>query len=183
MAASWDPQTNTTCAYLQCKSEPEEQSMNRMKKYLATLVSTALHPVILPIIIMDLETDLTLRDDTVYHKEISDIEDDTGGVGPALDVFALDLPKIVSRLNQASVFLSKIERECETTLLHLEKARAMIMTVRDLCPALEKQSQRLIRHADHLIQSRKNVFFRLQNLQRRSQTRLSLVCVQHGSIK
>jgi hypothetical protein len=164
-----------TYAYLQCKSDPEEQSMNRLKKYLTTLAPTALHPLMIPVIIMDLETDLTLRDDTVYHEMISNIEDNTGGDVPALDVFALDLPMIVSQLNRASVFVSKIERECETTLLHMDKARVMILAIQDLRPNLEKQSRRLIRHVDLLLQSRKNVFFRLQNLQKRTQTRLSLV--------
>jgi len=142
-----------------------------------------MHPMLLPVLIMDLETNLTLRDDERWTSEINRVEnetrqrpDDTETVDP-LD---LDLPSIVQRLNGCSVFLSLIERESEAVLLHLDQARRVILDLQsDLqstSPKLGEAARTLIRHVDFLIDSRKSLFLRLQNLQRRSQTQLAFVC-------
>jgi len=139
--------------------------------------------MLLPVLIMDLETNLTLRDDERWTSEINRVEnetrqrpDDTETVDP-LD---LDLPSIVQRLNGCSVFLSLIERESEAVLLHLDQARRVILDLQsDLqstSPKLGEAARTLIRHVDFLIDSRKSLFLRLQNLQRRSQTQLAFVC-------
>jgi uncharacterized protein YfcZ (UPF0381/DUF406 family) len=174
MAASWDPKTNTTYAYLHCRADPDERSIERLKTFLREMAPTALDPVLLPVLVMDLETDLTLRDDFTFHCEILDIEAKTGGGGEA-DILAFDLHSIVQSLNASSVFLSKIERDCESALLHLEKAKKMISETAEMCSLITKQSETLHRHVEFLIDSRKDIFYRLQNLQRRSQTRLALV--------
>ena len=124
---------------------------------------------------MDLETDGTLRDDEGWTSEISDIESETSGEEP--DVLELNLSAIVQRLNAGSVFLSKIERECETVLLHLEKAQKMILDVLELSFIMQRPGNVLMKHVTHLVDSRKNLSFRLQNLQQRSQTRLALVSI------
>jgi hypothetical protein len=173
MAASWDPKTNTTYAYLHCRADPEEGSIDRIKRFLYEMAPTALHPILLPILVMDLETDLTLRDDSILHSDVLNIETKTSG--GIVDILELDLPSMVENLNATSVFISKIERDCESALLHLEKAKTMISEITVLCSLITKPSNTLRRHVDFLIDSRKDVFCRLQNLQRRTQTRLALV--------
>jgi hypothetical protein len=135
--------------------------------------------MLLPVLIIDLETNLTLRDDEGWTSEINEIENetkqrpyDTKTVEP-LD---LDLSSIVRRLNWCSIFLSLIERESEAVLVHLDQARRVISDLQSTSPRLEGPTRALIRHVDFLINSRKNLFLRLQNLQRRSQTQLAFVC-------
>jgi hypothetical protein len=179
VAASWDPERSITCAFLHCTSNPEFESIPRIKRFLTKTAPLAMHPMLLPVLIIDLETNLTLRDDESWTSEINQVENetrqrpyDTKTVEP-LD---LDLPSIVQRLNGCSIFLSLIERESEAVLLHLDQARRVISDLQSTSPRLEKPTRALIRHVDFLINSRKNLFLRLQNLQRRSQTQLAFVC-------
>jgi len=128
---------------------------------------------------MDMETDLTLGDDEDLTLEINKIENETRQaprVAQAVDPLDLDLPSIVQRLNGGSVFLSLIERESEAVLLHLDQARGMILSLESDSPGHKKSTDVLIRYIDFMINSRKNLFLRLQNLQRRSQTQLAFVC-------
>jgi len=113
------------------------------------------------------------EDDVHWTNEVKDIESETRE--GSLSVLELDVSAIVQRLNAASVCLSKIQRDCEAALFHLEKAQKMIRDVRDISPSLANSSDALMKHVTFLVDSRKDVFMRLQNLQRRSQTRLTLV--------
>jgi hypothetical protein len=144
-----------------------------------------MHPLLLPILIIDLETTLTLNDDEGWTSEINDIEEETNQnpniAAESVETLDLDLPSIVQRLNGCSVFLSLIERESEAVLLHLEQVRSMISELQSMLPRLRQSSNRLIRHVDFLTNSRKNLLFRLQNLQRRSQTQLAFVCSHSGN--
>jgi hypothetical protein len=173
IAASWDPKSNITHAYLHCRAPADFQCISLYKEFLIRTATSSLHPVLLPVLVMDLETDGTLRDDEEWTSEISDIEDETSE--EELDVLELNLSAIMQRLNAGSVFLSKIERECETVLLHLEKAQKMILDVLDLSSIMQRPGNVLMKHVTHLVDSRKNLSFRLQNLQQRSQTRLAFV--------
>jgi hypothetical protein len=138
----------------------------------------AMHPILVPVLIMDLETNLTLRDDENWTNELRQIENETTQEPSncrRVDPFELDLPSIVQRLNGCSVFLSLIERESETVLIHLDHARRVISELQ--CTHLKGPSRLLERHVEFLIESRKNVLLRLQNIQRRSQTQLQFVCI------
>ena len=71
-----------------------------------------LHPLLLPVLIMDLETNLALRDDGRWTREINEIEDETGRRlydSEVVNPLNLDLSSIMQRLNGCSVFLSLIE--------------------------------------------------------------------------
>jgi hypothetical protein len=139
----------------------------------------AMHPILLPVLIMDLETNLSLRDDERWTSEINSIENETTqrpDIEKTADPPSLDLSSILQRLNGCSVFLSLIERESEVVLLHLDQARGMISDLQSTSPRLGESSRTLTRHIDFLINSRKSLFPRLQNLQRRSQTQLAFVC-------
>jgi len=129
---------------------------------------------------MDLETTLTLNDDESWTSEINDIEEETRQkpniAAKPLDPHGLDLPSIIQRLNGCSIFLSLIERESEAVLLHLEQARSMISDFQSTTPRLKQSSKGLARHVDFLVNSRKNLLVRLQNVQRRSQIQLAFVC-------
>jgi hypothetical protein len=142
-----------------------------------------MHPILLPVIIMDLETALTLNDDDAWTSEINDIEEETRQkpniVMNPLNPHGLDLSSIIQRLNGCSVFLSLTERESEAVLLHLEQARRMILELQSMSAALRQPTKGLVSHIDFLVNSRKNLFIRLQILQRRSQTQLAFVCVQN----
>jgi hypothetical protein len=179
VAAFWDSEKSITYAFLHCTSEPDRESIPRIKRFLAKLIQLAMHPMLLPILIMELETDLTLGDDEGWTAEIKKIENETRqepNAAKTVDPLGLDLPSIVQRLNACSVFLSLIERESEAVLLHLDQARKLISDLQSISPSLRQSSNMLIRHIDFLINSRKSLFLRLQNLQRRSQTQLAFVC-------
>lgn len=185
VAASWDPETNTTYAVLHCASNPDEESIPRIKRFLTKMAPLAMHPMLLPVLIMDLETNLTLRDDERWTGEINDIESETRQRPYAVenvDPVDLDLGSIVQRLNGCSVFLSLIERESEAVLLHLDQARTAISELQSTSPRLGESTRILTRHVEFLIHSRKTLFMRLQNLQRRSQTQLAFVCSRHTDI-
>ncbi|KAH6691097.1 hypothetical protein BKA61DRAFT_285199 [Leptodontidium sp. MPI-SDFR-AT-0119] len=174
LAAFWDSEKNITYAFLQCDPGSNRDSIPRLKRFLAKSAPQALHPLLVPVLIMDLETNLTLRDDERWTAEIRNVESETGQEpdcrAKTLDPFDLDLPGIVQRLNGCSVFLSLIERESEVVLLHLDQALNMISDLQSMSPNLRKSSNQLTGHVNFLISSRKNLFLRLQNLQRRSQT-------------
>ncbi|KAI9869101.1 MAG: hypothetical protein M1813_002925 [Trichoglossum hirsutum] len=176
VAASWDPERNITYAFMHCTSEPDRGSIPRIKRFLTGVAPRVMHPILLPLLIMDMETDLTLGDDEDWTLEINKIENETRQaprVAQAVDPLDLDLPSIVQRLNGCSVFLSLIERESEAVLLHLDQARGMILSLESDLPGHKKSTDMLIRYIDFMINSRKNLFLRLQNLQRRSQTQLA----------
>jgi hypothetical protein len=110
-----------------------------------------MHPMLLQILIMDLETDLTLGDDEGWMTEIKKVENGTRqkpNAAKSLDLLDLDLPSIVQRLNGCSVFLSLNERESETVLLHLDQARRVISDLELTSPTLRQSSNMLIRHIE-----------------------------------
>jgi hypothetical protein len=185
MAASWDPQKNITNALLHCTSRAHYESIARLKRCLTQSAPLFIHPMLLPTIIMDLETTLTLQDDEYWTTAITDIENETKQTphnAESVDPLELDLPSIVQRLNGCSVFLSLIERESEAVLVHLDQSRRAITELQSQYPRLTESSRTLIRHVDFLINSRKSLFLRLQNLQRRSQTQLAFVCSLFGRV-
>jgi len=179
LAAFWDPSTNITYAFLHCTSDPEEDSTPRLKHFLTESAPHSLHPLLLPLLIMDLETNLTLRDEEEYTRDINSIEEETkqapGTSATPVNSLDLDLPLTVQRLNGCSIFLSLIERESAAVLLHLETLRSMTSELHSSNPKLATSGKRLLMHVDFLTNSRKNLFLRLQNLQRRSQTQLDFV--------
>ena len=181
VAASWDCERNITYAYLHCTSESSEESIPRIKRFITQMASYALHPLLLPVLIMDLETNLTLREDGRWTREINEIEKETRQRpydSEAVDPLNLNLSSIMQRLNGCSVFLSLIEQESEVMLLHLNQVHE-ILDVQLTSLILGNPSRTLTKHVEFLINSRKNLLLRLQNLQRRSQTQLAFVCPSH----
>jgi hypothetical protein len=77
VAASWDCERNITYAYLHCTSESSEEFIPRIKRFITRMVLYALHPLLLLVLTMDLETNLTLRDDERWTREIHEIETET----------------------------------------------------------------------------------------------------------
>jgi hypothetical protein len=178
LAAFWDSEKNITYAFLHCISEVDRESIPRFKRFLTESAPLAMHPMLLPVLIMDLETNSTLVDDEHWTTEIKKVERETRqepGTTKPVGSLDIDLPSIVQRMNGASVFLSLIERESEAVLLHLNQARRMVSDLQSTSPRLRQSSIMLIRHIEFLVNSRKNLLFRLQNLQRRSQTQLAFV--------
>ncbi|KAE9372926.1 hypothetical protein N431DRAFT_505193 [Stipitochalara longipes BDJ] len=179
LAAFWDSTTNITYAFLHSTSDPEEDSILRLKRFLTKSAPQSLHPLLLPLLIMDLETNLTLRDEEKYDSEINTIEEhirQTPSIAAnTVDQIDINRPLIVQQLNGCSVFLPLIERESEAVLLHLEQLHSMISELHLKNPKLALLSKRLLMHVDFLANSRKNLFLRLQSLQRRSQTQLAFL--------
>src|SRR5436190_23314087 len=98
VAASWDPESSITYAFLHCISDPEEESVPRIKRFLTKMAPLAMHPMLLPVLIMDLETNLTLRDDEYWTGEINEVENETRQRpydAKTVDPLDLDLPPIV----------------------------------------------------------------------------------------
>jgi hypothetical protein len=179
MAASWDHSTNTTYAYLHCRASLEFQCIPPVREFLLKTADSNMHPILLPVLIMDLETDATMGDDDHRTSQIGDMESETDK--EEHELLELDLAAIVRRLDQSIVFLSKIERECQVVLLHLEKALKMISDAARLSASgymiTEQAGKRLIPHINNLVDSRKNLSLRMQNLEKRCQIRLTLVCL------
>lgn len=177
LAASWDPSTRITYAFLH-SSDPKFESIQRLKGFLAKCVSQVTHPMLLPVLVMDLETNLTLRDDEQWTREIQDIEGQTKQASwesGAFDQENLDFPSTVKKLNGCSGFLSVIERESEAVLLHLDLARRISSNLRTESVREQEVNRTIIRHIDFLVESRKNLLLRLQNVQRRSQIQLAFI--------
>jgi hypothetical protein len=57
------------------------------------------------------------------------------------------------------------------------------LRLQSISAALRHPTKGLVSHMDFLVNSRKNLFYRLQNLQRRSQTQLAFVCVQNNILE
>jgi hypothetical protein len=178
LAVSWDPESRTTYAFLHLASNPDQDYMPHMKRFLTENILQAIHPMLLPILITDSETTATLNDDEYWTSLMQEVESETrqrARDSEIVDPFDLDLPSIVQRLNGCSYFLSLIERESEAVLLHLRQTRDAISDLHIKSPNFETETRTLTRHVDFLIESRKNLSLRLQNLQRRSQTQLAFV--------
>ena len=174
LAASWDPKNNITYAFLHCKRPPDHaNSIPRFKRFLTQMAIRPTHPMLLPVLVIDLETNLTLQDDEYWTEEIRKIESETRGGSRTTDPLDLDLHSIVQRLNGGSIFLSKIERESEAVLLQLEQMHSKILDMQSHSLCLKELTPSLIRQIDFLVNSRKNLLLRLQNLQRRSQIQLA----------
>lgn len=111
--------------------------------------------------------------------KIQDIEEQTKQSPLEFKAFNqrdLDFPSIVQKLNGCSVFLSLVERESEAVLLHLDLARRTTLNLHATPVREEEVNRKLIKHIDFVVESRKNLLLRLQNVQRRSQTQLAFVC-------
>ena len=137
-----------------------------------------LHPLLLPVLVINLETNLALRDDERWTREINEIGNETRQRpcdSEVVDPLNLDLSSIMQRLNGCSVFLSLIERESETVLLYLNQVHD-ILDVQLMSLILSNPSRTLTKHVEFLINPRKTLLLRLQNLQQRSQTQLAFVC-------
>ena len=178
MAASWDPERKITYAFMQLCANPDREYIPRIRSYLISNPRLAKHPMVLPTLTMDLETTATLADDQGWTQVVQEVEHETGqrpGDFRVVDPLEINLPSIVQRLNGCSCFLSLIERESEAVLLHLTQTRQAILDLQDNGQHFGGVTSTLVRHVDFLTESRKNLFMRLQNLQRRSQMQLRFV--------
>ena len=179
LAASWDPQRMITYAFLHCAANPDREYMPSIKRFVTTNPQLAFHPMLIPLLIMDLETDSTLGDDQEWTSIMFQIEIKTQqrpSYTETVDPLDLDLASIVQQLNGCSSFVTLIGRETEAVLIHLRQVREAISDLQIRSPGLEVVSRTLIKHVDFLTESRKNLLLRLQNLQRRSQIQLAFVC-------
>jgi hypothetical protein len=148
-----------------------------------------MHPLLLPTLITDLETSLTLRDCEEWTEALGRLEAETGqnpndthGIGQYQQVnsLKLDFPSIVHRLNACSVFVRIIERESEGAMDQLHQMLETIDKMKKLGPPLhggyfQDSSNRLMQHVEFLIASRKSISLRLRSIQRGTQTQLDVV--------
>jgi hypothetical protein len=68
LAASWDPERRITYAFLHCASDPDREYIPRIKRFLIKNALQAMHPILLPVLIIDLETNSTLGDDEWWTR-------------------------------------------------------------------------------------------------------------------
>jgi hypothetical protein len=159
MAASYDPETKVTCAFLHCTADPDEKCIERITKYIKRMASLAPEPLLLPILIIDLETNLTMRDDQQYTQLLGDIThtDEIARLVPA------KLSEISAQLKGAAIFLSLIEREGHSVMTQLQDIQT------ELQPSWYRRDtpQQLLVHLKFLISSRKNLSLRINGLQKR----------------
>ena len=194
MAASYDPVTKTTNALLHCEFSAGYDSIGRFKQYIKSMAGQ-MHPLMLPVMIVDMETSNALGTFANAGSSLRKIEAETGqsalitGVGNETvsvdDPLALDLVSLVNRLCRCSSDVRVSEKDSEVVLEHLQVIRSAIDEVASGVPPfssdayehLEPSSGKLRRHIDYLISSRKILLLRFQEVQLGAQTQLSVVSI------
>ena len=185
-AGSYNPASKTTHVLLDCKASASAKSIERLKSYLKSMAVLAMHPLALPLLIIDLETTLTMVDCQQWLTELQKLERETGQRPHGtmeyrpVDPLEIDFPKVVKELNACSVFVRLIERESECVL---EQLRVMRITIDELeaqqipqpCLQMQNAAKRLRRQVDFLTTSRTSLLIRLREIQRGAQTQLNFV--------
>lgn len=151
-----------------------------------------LHPLLLPIIIADLETNLTLRDCEEWKGELDHLEQVTekhvlceqiSSSSPA-DGEKMDPVTLMQKLNACSVFIRIIERECDGVLEQLPRIQYAIGEVgcwwghARFANAETKVERKLRAHVEFLLSSRRLTRIRLDEIQKGTKTQLDVVCQQ-----
>jgi hypothetical protein len=178
LAASYDPASKITNVLLHCTSDSYHEPIERLKRYLVSMAPKAMHPLLLPVLITDLDTTLTLQDCMHWKETLAEVAHETGQNANALsasrpaDPLALDFPSVVQRLNGCSMFVYAIQRECEGML---EQLAQMVAELSESAAQLQAVSKRLKRHVQFVTTSRKMLLIRLNEIQRGTQTQLSAV--------
>lgn len=152
-----------------------------------------MHPMMLPVMIIDMDTSLALgtfanagstlrviEAETGQGALITDIENDIVTVD---DPLALDLSSIVERLSRCSSDVRVSEKDSEVVLEHLRLIRISIDEITSCAPAfsdythehLQSASRQLIRHVDYLVSSRMMLLLRFREVQSGAKTQLSVV--------
>ena len=162
-------------------------------RYLKSTAPLVLHLLLLPIIIMDLETSLSLRDCQQWRAELGALEEVTGQNPMDLnsseswqsqknDPLDLDLGLLMRRMNACSVFMRLIQRECEGVLEQLAQVREALASSNTWwqgfptgSPFERDVERRLKAHIDFLLTSRKILLIRLNEVQQGTQTQLAVV--------
>ena len=194
MAASYDPTTKITNALLHCEYSAGFDSIGRLKRYIKSMAGQ-MHPMMLPVMIIDMDTSLalgtfanagsTLRKieaETGQNALISSLENDSVSVD---DPLALDLSSLVNRLSRCSSDVRVSEKDSEVVLEHLHLIKRDIDEAASGVPPfsakayehLQSSSRQLRHHIDYLISSRKILLLRFQEVQLGAQTQLSVVCI------
>jgi hypothetical protein len=152
-----------------------------------------MHPMMLPVMITDMDTSLALGTFGNAGSMLRKIEAETGqnalitslGHESVLvdDPLALDLLSLVNRLSKCSANVRVSKKDSEVVLEHLRLIRIVIDEVAsgaapfssDAYGHLQSSSRELRRHVDYLISSRKILLLRFQEVQLGAQTQLSVV--------
>jgi hypothetical protein len=192
MAASYDPVTNTTNALVHCEYSAGYDSIGRFKQYIKSMAGQ-MHPLMLPVMIVDMETSNALGTFANAGSSLRKIEAETGQNALITDVenetvscddpLALDLVSLVNRLCRCSSDVRVSEKDSEVVLEYLKLIRAVIDEVTSGVPPfssdayehLQSSSRYLRRQVDYLISSRKILLLRFQEVQLGAQTQLSVV--------
>ena len=192
MAASYNPVTKTTNALLHCEYSAGFDSIGRFKQYIKSMAGQ-MHPLMLPVMIIDMDTSLALGTFANAGSSLRKIEAETGqnaliaGVGNESvlvdDPLALDLLSLVNRLSRCSSDVRVSEKDSEVVLEHLKLIRSTVDEVvsgvppfsPDVYEHLLSSSIQVRRHVDYLISSRKILLLRFQEVQIGAQTQLSVV--------
>ena len=152
-----------------------------------------MHPLMLPVMIVDMDTSLALGTFANAGSSLRKIEAETGqnalitGAGNESvlvdDPLALDLLSLVNRLSRCSSDVRVSEKDSEVVLEHLKLIRSTIDEVASGVPPFSSEvyehllssSIQVRRHVDYLISSRKILLLRFQEVQIGAQTQLSVV--------
>ena len=192
MAVSYDPVTKTTNALLHCEYCAGFDSIGRFKRYVKSMAGH-MHPMMLPVMIIDMDTSLALGTFANAGSRLRKIEAETGQNAlmsgletksvSSGDPLALDLLSLVNRLSRCSADVRVSEKDSEVVLEHLRLILRDINEMASGAPPfsanayehLQSSSIQLRRHVDYLISSRKILLLRFQEVQLGSQTQLSVV--------
>lgn len=151
------------------------------------------YPLILPIIIADLETSLTLRDCEQWKEELDELEqateknllcEQTSSPSPS-DGEKMDPVTLIQKLNACSVFIRIIERESDGVLEQRPSIKDAIgeaaqwwRTAESIGEVFsqEMRIQRKLRaHIEFLVSSRRLTRIRLDEIQKGTKTQLDVV--------
>jgi hypothetical protein len=190
MAASYDPETNMTYAYL--RHIPESYYGNGLElivPHLKRIASSLMHPLIIPTLVADLQVNINVTDHKNVLGKLKMIEakfahNVIGKEGPVIvDSLQLDLPKLVGELLYWNVHFAFIWQHVETyalTLPLMKKETEMMkeyVAASHLHPHFEELSAQVERKLESVKIQNQSITPGLHRIQNALRTLLSVVCI------
>jgi hypothetical protein len=190
MAASYDPETNVTYAYLRHTPEPYYgNGLELIVPHLKRIASSLMHPLIIPTLVADLHANMNVTDHNTLHGRLQTIEakfanNVIGKEGPVIvDSLQLDLPTLVGELLYCNVHFAFVWQHAETyafTLPLMKKETEMIkeyVAASHLHPHFEELSAQVERKLESVKVRIQSITPRRHRVQTTLQMLLSVVCV------
>jgi hypothetical protein len=192
IAASYDPETNVTYAYLRHTPEPYYgNGLELIVPHLKRIASSLMHPLIIPTLVADMHTNINATDHVNLQGRLKSIEakfaNNVFGKEGAIivDSLQLDLPRIVGDLLYYNVHFAFVWQHAETYALTLPLMKKETEKIKEyvaashLHPHFEELSEQVERKLESVNIHIQSVTPRRHRIQTTLQMLLSVVCIYH----